>query len=36
MIDITYEAVKPSHFTKLQIIQNIKNLIFEVIFIFSD
>ena len=36
MIDIIYKTLKPSHFTKKQIIQNIKNLMFQVIFIFSD
>ena len=36
MIDIIYKTLKPSHFTKTQIIQNIKNLMFQVIFIFSD
>ena len=34
MTDITYKTVKPSQ--KLQIMQNINNLIFQVIFIFSD
>ena len=36
MIDVIYKTVKPSHLKKLQIIQNIKNLILQVIFIFSD
>ena len=36
MIDIIYKDVKPSHLKKLQIIQHIKNLMFQVIFIFSD
>ena len=36
MIDIIYKTAKPSHLEKLQIIQNTSNLIFEVIFIFSD
>ena len=36
MIDIIYKTVKPSHLKKLQIIQNIKNLMFQAIFIFSD
>ena len=36
MIDIIYKAVKPSLLKKLQTIQNIKNLMFQVIFIFSD
>ena len=36
MIDVIYKTVKPSHLKKLQIIQNTKNLILQVIFIFSD
>ena len=36
MIDIIYETVKPPHLKKLLIIQNIKNLMFQVIFIFAD
>ena len=36
MANITNKTVQPSHLDKLQIIQNINNLIFEVIFIFSD
>ena len=36
MIDIIYKNVKPSHLEKLQIMQNINNLMFQVIFIFSD
>ena len=36
MVDIIYKTVKPSHLKKLQIIQNIKNLMFQVIFIFSN
>ena len=36
MIDIIYKTVKPSHLKKLQIIQNIKNLVFQVIFIFYN
>ena len=36
MIDIIYKTVKPSHLKKLQAKQNIKNLLFQVIFIFSD
>ena len=36
MIDIIYKAVKSSHLEKLQIIQNIANLMFQVILIFSD
>ena len=34
--DIIYKTVKPSHSEKLQIIQNINNLMFQVIFIVSD
>ena len=37
IIDVIYKTVKPSsHFEKLQIIQNIKNLMFQLIFIFSE
>ena len=39
MMDIIYKTVntvKLSHLEKLQIIQNITNLMFQVIFIFSD
>ena len=36
MIDIICKTVKPSHLKELHIIQNIKNLMFQVIFIFSD
>ena len=36
IIDIIYKTVKLSHLKKLQITQNIKNLMFQVIFIFSD
>ena len=36
MIDAIYKTVKPSQLRKLQIIQNINNLMFQVIFIFSD
>ena len=36
MIDIIYETIKTSYLKKLQIIQNIKNLMFKLIFIFSD
>ena len=36
MIDIIYKTVKPTHLKRLHIIQNIKNLMFQVIFIFSD
>ena len=36
MIDNIYKSVKLSHLENLQIIQNINNLMFQVIFIFSD
>ena len=36
LIDIIHKLVKPSHLEKLQIIQNINKLMFQVIFIFSD
>ena len=36
MIDIIYKTLKVPHPEKLQFIQNIKNLMFQVIFIFSD
>ena len=36
MIDIVYKTVKPSHLKKLQIIQNINNLMPQAVFIFSD
>ena len=36
MIDIIYKTVTSSHLEKLQIIQNINNLMFQVILIFSD
>ena len=36
MTDIIYKTVKPSHLKKLQTIQNMKNQMFQVIFIFSD
>ena len=36
LIDIIHKTVKPSHLQKLQIIQNINKLMFQVIFIFSD
>ena len=36
MIDIIYKTVKPSHLKKLQNMQDIKNQMFQVIFIFSD
>ena len=36
VIDIIYKTVKPSHLEKLQIIQNVNKLMFQVIFIFSD
>ena len=36
MKDIIYKIVKPSHLKKLQVTQDIKNLMFQVIFIFPD
>ena len=36
LIDVTHKIVKPSHLEKLQIIQNINKLMFQVIFIFSN
>ena len=36
MIDFIYTTVKPSHSKKLQIMQSIKHLMFQVIVIFSD
>ena len=36
LIDIIHKTVKLSHLEKLQIIQNINKLMFQVIFIFSD
>ena len=36
LINIIHKTVKPSHLEKLQIIQNISKLMFQVIFIFSD
>ena len=36
LIDIIHKAVKPSHLEKLQTIQNISKLMFQVIFTFSD
>ena len=36
MIDIMYKTIKSSHLKILQIIQNINNLLFQVIFFFSD
>ena len=35
MIDI-YKTVKSSHLEKLQIMQNVNKIMFQVIFIFSD
>ena len=35
-IDIIYKNVKPSHLEKLQIVQNINEVMFQIIFIFSD
>ena len=36
VVDIIYKTVKASHLKKLQIIQNRNNLMFQVIFKFSD
>ena len=36
LTDIIDKTVKPSHLEKLQIMQNINNLILKVIFVFSD
>ena len=36
MMDIIYKTVKASHLKKLEVMQNIKNLMFQVIFIFCD
>ena len=36
LIDIIYNTLKPSHLEKLQIIQNMNNLMFQLIFIVSD
>ena len=36
MIDIIYKTLKPLHLKKLQITQNIKNLMFQVTFILPD
>ena len=36
LINIIYKTVKPSHLEKLQIIQNVNKLMFQVIIIFSD
>ena len=36
LIDIIHKTVKPSNLEKLQIMQNINELIFQVIFISSD
>ena len=36
MIDIIYKTVKPSHLEKLQIMQNVNKLMFQVNFILSD
>ena len=36
LTDIIDKTVKPPHLEKLQIIQNMNNLIVKVIFIFSD
>ena len=36
MVDIIYKTLKSSHLKKLQIIENINNLMFQIIFIFSE
>ena len=36
MVNAICKTVKPSHLKKLQILQNIHNLMSQVIFIFSD
>ena len=36
LIDIIYKTIRPSDLKKLQIIQNIINLVFQVISIFSN
>ena len=36
MIDIIYKTIRPSRLKKLQVIQNMKNLMFQVLFIFSN
>ena len=36
LIDIIHKTVNPSYLEKLQIIQNISKLMFQVIFLFSD
>ena len=36
LISIIYKPVKASHLEKLQIIENINNLLFQILFIFSD
>ena len=36
VIDIIYKTVKLSYLKKSQIIQNMRNVMFQVIFIFSD
>ena len=36
MIDIIHKSVKPSQLEKLQIIQNIKKLMFRILLISSD
>ena len=36
LIDIIYKTVKPSHLKQLQIVQNINELMFQAILIFSD
>ena len=36
LIDTIYKTVKPSHLEKVQIMQNVNKLMFQVIFTFSD
>ena len=36
LYDIIYKTVKPLHLEKLEIIQNVNSLMFQVVFIFSD
>ena len=36
MIDFIYKTVTPSHLKKLQILEKIKSLMLQIIFVFSD
>ena len=36
LIDTIYKTVKPSYLEKVQIMQNVNKLMFQVIFTFSD